>query len=68
FEHYDEYPQDLLDMLARNVDLLDFVEGYPEKKGNVYADSVGEVEKGKIPLLLQWDERWGYGEYGDGIL
>ncbi len=68
FEHYDEYPQDLLDMLARNVDMLDFVEGYPEKNGNVYADSVGEVEKGKIPLLLQWDERWGYGEYGDGIL
>ena len=27
------YPQELLDMLSRNPDMLDFVEGYPEKKG-----------------------------------
>lgn len=67
-EHFDMYPQDLLDMLARNVDMLDFVVDYPEKNGNVYADTVGEVDKGNIPLLLQWDERWGYGKYGDGIL
>lgn len=67
-EHPDEYPQDLLDMLSRNNEMIDFVSDYPTKKGQVYADTVGDVEKGTIPLLLQWDERWGYGQYGDGIL
>ena len=51
-------------MLSRNPDMLDFVEGYPEKKGQVFADSIGDVKKGEYPLLLQWDERWGYGDYG----
>ncbi len=62
------YPKELLDMLSRNPDLKDFVLHYPEKKGKVYAKSIGEVEKGRVPLLLQWDERWGYGIYGDGCV
>jgi hypothetical protein len=63
-EHYEEYPEELLDMLTRNMAMLDFVLDYPQKKGQVFADSIGEVTKGEVPLLLQWDERWGYGDYG----
>ena len=37
---------------------------YLNKKGNVYSDNIGNVTKGEFPLLLQWDERWGYGDYG----
>ena len=55
-------------MLARDISLLDFVLGFPEKQGNVYADSIGSVQQGQFPLLLQWDERWGYGPYGDSFL
>lgn len=62
------YPKELLDMLSRNPDLKDFVRHYPEKKGKVYAECIGEVEKGNVPLLFQWDERWGYGAYGDGCV
>ena len=40
-------------MLSRNPDMLDFVEGYPEKKGQVFADTIGHVKKGEFPLLLQ---------------
>jgi len=65
-DHYDSYPEDMLALLSRNIDMLDFVLGYPEKKGQVYADTIGEAEEGVFPLLLQWDERWGYGYYGDG--
>lgn len=61
----EDYPQELLDMLERNPDMLDFVKDYPEKKGTVSADTIGEVKKGEFPLLLQWDKRWGYGYYGD---
>ena len=63
-----DYPQALLEMLARDISLLEFALGFPEKQGNVYADSIGSAQKGQFPLLLQWDERWGYGPYGDSFL
>ena len=59
-----DYPEDLLKMLSRNLDMLDFILEYPEKQGRVFADTIGEVEVGEIPLLLQYDQRWGYGAYG----
>ena len=59
-----DYPEDLLRMLSRNLDMLDFILEYPEKQGRVFADTIGEVEVGEIPLLLQYDQRWGYGAYG----
>ena len=67
-EHYDEYPKDLVDMLSRNIEMLDFVLEYQDKQGKVYGDTIGEVNKGTIPLLLQWDERWGYAYYGEDIM
>lgn len=62
------YPEALLDMLSRNLDMLDFVLGYPENKGREPAKSIGEIEPGKVPLLLQYDPRWGYTGYGDSII
>lgn len=59
------YPEDILSMLSRNIDMLDFVLDYPEKIGKVYGKDIGTVEKGIIPRLLQWDERWGYAYYGN---
>lgn len=59
------YPEDILKMLSRNLDMLNFVLEYPEKVGQVFAETVGEVEVGEVPLLLQYDQRWGYGDYGN---
>lgn len=64
-DHAQSYPEVLLQMLAKNLDMLDFVLDYPEKQGQVFADTIGEVKRGEIPLLLQYDQRWGYGAYGD---
>ena len=66
--NYSNYPKELIDMLSRDIDMLDFVLKYPHMKGNVGSDNIGKVTKGNIPLLLQWDERWGYSTYGDNIL
>ncbi len=60
-----DYPQELLEMLAKDLDLLDFVLAYPSKKGQHFSDTVGKVKSGEIPLLLQWDQRWGYANYGE---
>lgn len=65
-ERESEYPDEILVMLANNPETLEFVKNYPEKKeGGSTADTIGEVKLGEIPLLLQWDERWGYAAYGD---
>ena len=53
------YPADYLDMLARNSETLDFVLGYPEHHGDAPAQSLSE-SLDTVPLLLQWDARWGY--------
>lgn len=62
------WPQSLQDLLERHPDALAFVEGYPEHKDDAPADSIGTVEEGTFPLLLQWDARWGYTRYGDDLL
>jgi len=64
-DNYNEYPEALLDMLSRNIKMVDFVLDYPEKKGKIFSETIGKVKKGTFPLLLQWDSRWGYGKYGD---
>lgn len=66
--HYEDYPEDLLEMLTHNIDILDFVLDYPQKKGNIYANRVDHTKKGVIPLLFQWDKKWGYATYGDNML
>ena len=64
----DAYPSELLEMLSRNPDMTDYALDYLNKKGEVTSDNIGEVIKGKFPLLLQYDERWGYGIYGDNVI
>lgn len=59
------YPESLLQMLAKNEETLDFVIHYPEKSGQPPASTIGDKPSpGTIPLLLQWDDRWGYAPYG----
>lgn len=64
------YPEKILGMLDKNMETLDFVYHYPNKEGCIYSYSLDDtdMDKGEIPLLIQWDERWGYGKYGDNIV
>lgn len=66
--HAEEYPEELLALLSRNEETVDFVMDYTKKSQAAPANSVGKVTKGQIPELLQWDERWGYQKYGDSIM
>lgn len=64
----DEYTEELKNLLKKNPETIGFVKHYNEKKDDPPADSVGTLKNGKIPLLLQWDERWGYGIYVDNMI
>lgn len=62
------YPQALMIQLANNPEIIEFVQGYTKQKMNDSGAMSKEELSEKCPLLLQWDERWGYNEYGDNIL
>lgn len=62
-------PESLLDLAERNPETIKFVKGYLDyDSSSVDRDVSKEVKKGKIPLFLQWDKRWGYEQYGDGYM
>ncbi len=65
----EEYPKELIDLMERNPETREFVLNYPIRKDckvevniDVYKDC------SEVPLLMQWDEQWGYSKYGDSIM
>ena len=65
----DAWPDSLIELLEKNPDAEDFVLNYPIKKDLSYDIDLREyINKSNVPLLLQWDERWGYTKYGDNIM
>lgn len=67
-ENKDKYPKDILTMLSKNIDAIEYVLNYNKNKGQVFSDNIGKIKKGEYPLLLQYDTRWGYGYYGDLVV
>lgn len=67
-ENREVYPDELFKLLALNEETVDFILDYPSKKDLAPANTIGEVTRGQIPLLLQWDERWGYASYGGELM
>ncbi len=61
------YPPEYLDLLARNSETLEFVLGYPAHHGDAPGQSLTEPLD-TMPLLLQWDMRWGYQPYGESTV
>ena len=67
-EAYD-YPENVKGLLDKNPETIEFVEDYRAKKDQPAEDTVGDsLIPGEIPLLLQWDERWGYAPYGTSVV
>ena len=62
------WPAEVAALLARNAEALDFVLAYPDIKDDAPPQTVGEVQQGTLPQLLQCDQRWGAASYGGGIL
>lgn len=63
-----DYPEDMVNLLARNPETLDYVLNFPlhEPEADPNIDLSGEVSRVQIPRLYQWDMRWGYKIYGSG--
>ena len=67
----EEYPEELIDLIFRNPETIDFVSSYSERdkflNKRITKEESVELNR-KYPLYLQWDKRWGYEEYGDSII
>ncbi|MDO4474801.1 MAG: C39 family peptidase [Eubacteriales bacterium] len=68
-ENKDLYPSEIRTYYKDYPEALEFVYNYPEKKDEKPSiDLSEEYKEGEVPLLLQWDERWGYQQYGEGMI
>ncbi len=66
----EEYPERLIELLKKNPQTEEFVINYPTKKEEVSDEPLAELiaNPDEIPMLFQWDMRWGYYEYGGDVL
>lgn len=66
----EDCPEELQELLEKYPETYDFVMGYSErsKYQGKEIDLSEDVEEGEVPLLLQWDKRWGYDSYGSKFI
>ncbi len=63
------YTPALKELAKKNPDAVDYVYHYPEYKDKEFPiDLSKEATSEEVPLLMQWDKRWGYIPYGDGLV
>lgn len=66
--------QELQELAEKNEETRDFVEDYPNRDNYLgldidLSDELNDIRNfTEVPLLMQWDKRWGYEEYGDSIM
>lgn len=63
------YPEEMAVFAEKHEEVIDYVFDYPKEKDKQKTiDLSAEAASGSVPLLLQWDSRWGYLPYGDGLI
>ena len=62
-----EIPQSLLELMERNPETKEFVLNYPNRREEKINMRSFDRSAG-VPLMLQWDTRWGYLPYGSDMV
>ncbi len=63
-----EWSDDFITRGEENPEIQEFLLNYPLKKDRKYDVDLSEFENSSsVPLLIQWDERWGYDEYAGNL-
>ncbi len=65
-----ELPEILSELLEKNEETLDYVQSYPDREEykKQPIDMTENFVSGEVPLLMQWDKRWGYDTYGSEMI
>lgn len=65
----EDYPQQLIELFVKNKDARSFVLDYPDKKNEKPITDLSEYATcDSVPLLMQWDSRWGYSNYAGNLM
>ena len=64
---YWKYPESLIDLLERNPETEEFVLEYPFRDEQELEIFEYDLSEG-VPLMMQWDKRWGYLHYGSDMV
>ena len=64
---YGKYPRNLIDLLERNPETEEFVLEYPFRDQQEPEAFAYDLAAG-VPLMMQWDQRWGYDHYGSDMI
>lgn len=63
------YPDIILQTLVVMPDMKQFVLDYPSKISIAFdGDFTADFTPGEVPLYIQYDEQWGYADYGNNIV
>ncbi|MCM1057680.1 MAG: C39 family peptidase [Firmicutes bacterium] len=65
FRERADYPDKLLEALANNPEMADFVSRWQGLQKTAQGGLTDSEKEQDFPLFLQWDPRWGYVEYGE---
>lgn len=64
-----DWPDYLLELVNKNPETKEFVLNYPLEKDKEHEIDLSEYKNcSSVPLLMQWDERWGYKEYAGELM
>ena len=65
--YYGQYPKSLIELLERNPETESFVLEYSFREELVQETFSYDLSEG-VPLMMQWDKRWGYTKYGSDMI
>lgn len=68
YENKDALPEDMVQAVCRNPEIIDFAVGYLTSDGTGSGEITKDDLTGSVPLFIQWDSRWGYVPYGDNVI
>lgn len=68
YKNYEDYPENILAAYCNEPGMAEFVLGYTVMDGQEEPEYTKEELEAEFPLLLQWDKRWGYEDYGDSCI
>lgn len=64
----DDYGENVLEVYEKFPEVQEFILQIPLKKGQTPVDDISWADRSEgVPLFLQYDERWGYTEYGASV-
>ena len=64
----DDYGENVLEVYDKFPEVQDFILQIPLKKGQAPVNDISWADRSEgVPLFLQYDDRWGYTEYGASV-